>query len=213
VAGQETSAHPSTSRKTRECSLVLLTFLYTRMKGNRNIKWAWKKRFLEGRSISCTLTDLKISDGSFCNVTRLTTSDFEVLLQMVGSSVAKNNIISRDSVDHDRSSTVHSSLVPRSVRSARKRNATMERSCVVDLYCRKPINRQPCTGCVTRIRLRRQATLKKNGVFWDVTPYGSCKNRRLEELNASFIRVTRIGKLGTTLALISSQRASAASYC
>jgi hypothetical protein len=38
-----------------------------------------------------------------------------------------------------------------------------------------------------------------------------------EELRASFIRVTRIGELGTTLALtinqrISSQRASAASY-
>jgi hypothetical protein len=36
-----------------------------------------------------------------------------------------------------------------------------------------------------------------------------------EELNASFIRVTRIGELGTTLAAtsdISSQRASVASY-
>jgi hypothetical protein len=43
----------------------------------------------------------------------------------------------------------------------------------------------------------------KNGVFWDVTPYGSCKNRRFEELSASFIRVTRIGELGTTLAVTS----------
>jgi hypothetical protein len=34
-----------------------------------------------------------------------------------------------------------------------------------------------------------------------------------EELSASFIRVTRIGELGTTLAVtISSQRASVASY-
>jgi hypothetical protein len=41
----------------------------------------------------------------------------------------------------------------------------------------------------------------KNGVFWDVTPCGSCKNRRFEELNASFIRVTRISELGTTVAV------------
>jgi hypothetical protein len=33
-----------------------------------------------------------------------------------------------------------------------------------------------------------------------------------DELNASFIRMTRIGELGTTLAVISSQRASVASY-
>jgi hypothetical protein len=41
----------------------------------------------------------------------------------------------------------------------------------------------------------------KNGVFWDVTPCGSCKNRRSEELSASFIRVTGIDELGTTLAV------------
>jgi hypothetical protein len=42
----------------------------------------------------------------------------------------------------------------------------------------------------------------KNGVFWDVTPCGSYKNVS-EELSASFIRVTRIGELGTTLAVTS----------
>jgi hypothetical protein len=36
----------------------------------------------------------------------------------------------------------------------------------------------------------------KNGVFWDVMPRGEVS----EEFNASFIRVTRIGELGTTLA-------------
>jgi hypothetical protein len=40
----------------------------------------------------------------------------------------------------------------------------------------------------------------KNGVFWDVMPCGSCKNYISEELSASFIRVTRIGELGTELA-------------
>jgi hypothetical protein len=46
----------------------------------------------------------------------------------------------------------------------------------------------------------------KNGVFWDVTPSGSCKNRRFEELSASFIRVRRIGELGTTLAVVTHRR-------
>jgi hypothetical protein len=44
-----------------------------------------------------------------------------------------------------------------------------------------------------------------NVVFRDVTPCGSCKNRVSEELSASFIRVTRIGELGTTLAVTSNR--------
>jgi hypothetical protein len=39
----------------------------------------------------------------------------------------------------------------------------------------------------------------KNGVFWDVTPCGSCDVS--EELSVFIIRVTRIGKLGITLVL------------
>jgi hypothetical protein len=38
-----------------------------------------------------------------------------------------------------------------------------------------------------------------NGVYWDVTPYGFCDVS--EELSASIIRVTRIGELGTALAV------------
>jgi hypothetical protein len=68
----------------------------------------------------------------------------------------------------------------------------------------------------------------KNDVFWDVTPCGLVRTDLSEELSASFIRVTRIGQLGTTLAVTSndarceeilsevfatsSQRASVASY-
>jgi hypothetical protein len=47
-------------------------------------------------------------------------------------------------------------------------------------------------------------TMKKDA-FWDVTPCGSCKNRVSEEFSASFIRVTRIGELGTTLAVTSNR--------
>jgi hypothetical protein len=46
----------------------------------------------------------------------------------------------------------------------------------------------------------------KNGVFWDVTPCGSCKNRVSEEHSASFTRVTKICELGTTLAATSNRR-------
>jgi hypothetical protein len=52
----------------------------------------------------------------------------------------------------------------------------------------------------------KTVVLMKNGVFWDVTPRGSCKNDVSEELSASFMRVTRIGKLRTTLAVTSNRR-------
>jgi hypothetical protein len=49
------------------------------------------------------------------------------------------------------------------------------------------------------------AATMKNGVFWEVAPCGSCKNDVSEEPGASFIRVTRIGALGTTLAVTSNR--------
>jgi hypothetical protein len=52
----------------------------------------------------------------------------------------------------------------------------------------------------------KPSPLLKNDVFWDVTPCGSCKNDVSEEPSASFIKVTRIGELGTTLAATSNRR-------
>jgi hypothetical protein len=49
-----------------------------------------------------------------------------------------------------------------------------------------------------------KAVARKNGVFWDVTDVS-------EELSASIIRVTRIGELGTTLAVASNRRGERAS--
>jgi hypothetical protein len=46
----------------------------------------------------------------------------------------------------------------------------------------------------------------KNDVFWDVTPCAPVRTDVSEELSASFIRVTRIGELGTTLAVTSNRR-------
>jgi hypothetical protein len=50
------------------------------------------------------------------------------------------------------------------------------------------------------------AVTTKNRVFLDVTPCGSCKNRRFGGTYASFIRVARICELETTLAVISNRR-------
>jgi hypothetical protein len=49
----------------------------------------------------------------------------------------------------------------------------------------------------------------KNGVFWDVTPCGSLRTDVSEELSASFIRVTRIGELGTILVVTSNRHTTA----
>jgi hypothetical protein len=46
--------------------------------------------------------------------------------------------------------------------------------------CFKPSEGAAVTSCTKRVAetLRRAEKVLKNGVFWDVTPCGSCKNRR-----------------------------------
>jgi hypothetical protein len=46
------------------------------------------------------------------------------------------------------------------------------------------------------------ALTMKNGVFWDIRRVALVRTDVSEEPSASFIRVTRIGELGTTLAAI-----------
>jgi hypothetical protein len=48
----------------------------------------------------------------------------------------------------------------------------------------------------------------KNGVFWDISRVALVRTDVSKELSASFIRVTRIGELGTTLTVTSNRRAS-----
>jgi hypothetical protein len=50
------------------------------------------------------------------------------------------------------------------------------------------------------------AVTRKNAVFWDVTPCGSCKTDVLEEHSASIIRVTRIGEFLVHRFFITSQK-------
>jgi hypothetical protein len=45
----------------------------------------------------------------------------------------------------------------------------------------------------------------KNGVFWDVTPFGSCKNQCFGGTQRLIIRVTRLGEL-ETLAVTGNRR-------
>jgi hypothetical protein len=59
---------------------------------------------------------------------------------------------------------------------------------------------------VTLMREVFTAVTMKNGVFWDVTPCGSCKNQRFGGSGASFIRITRIGELEKMLAATSNRR-------
>jgi hypothetical protein len=54
----------------------------------------------------------------------------------------------------------------------------------------------PVSYCYVRFEVFA-AVVMKNDVFWDVTPCGSC---------TSFIRVTRMGEIGTILAVISNRR-------
>jgi hypothetical protein len=58
----------------------------------------------------------------------------------------------------------------------------------------------------TLIRPKHKLVYSKNGVFCDVMPCGSLRTDVSEELSASIIRVTRIGELGTTLAVTSNRR-------
>jgi hypothetical protein len=48
--------------------------------------------------------------------------------------------------------------------------------------------------------------MRTNRVFWDVTPCDYLRTDVSDELSASFIVVTRIGELGTTLAVTSNRR-------
>jgi hypothetical protein len=50
------------------------------------------------------------------------------------------------------------------------------------------------------------AVTMKNGVFWDVMPVALVRTDVFAEISASIIRVTRIGELGTTLAVTSNRR-------
>jgi hypothetical protein len=50
------------------------------------------------------------------------------------------------------------------------------------------------------------AVTMKNGVFWDVTPCGSCKNRRFGGTWRRLHQGDKIGELGTTQAATSNRR-------
>jgi hypothetical protein len=46
----------------------------------------------------------------------------------------------------------------------------------------------------------------KNGIFWDVRRVALIRTDVWEERSASFIRVTRMGEVGTTLAVTNNRR-------
>jgi hypothetical protein len=62
------------------------------------------------------------------------------------------------------------------------------------------------------IKHRKHINHLKNSVFWDVTPCGFVRDDVSEERVVSIIRVRRISKLGTTLALTSNYDCLHCSY-
>lgn len=68
------------------------------LKRRRKRRW-WMRNFLLQRERRVNiLSDLRMSDGSFANFTRMSTSDFETLLQMIGPSIAKQDTILRNAI-------------------------------------------------------------------------------------------------------------------
>jgi hypothetical protein len=84
--------------------------MYLAENKSKHKKRVWIRKFLEERNRCCILSNLQMSDGSFCNFTRMTTTDFEVLLQMAGSSIAKTNTKFRDSVKPETRSAITCSI-------------------------------------------------------------------------------------------------------
>lgn len=67
-------------------------------KHRRKRRW-WVRNYLLQRERRINiLSDLRISDGSFVNFTRMSSSDFETLLQMIGPTIAKQDTILRNAV-------------------------------------------------------------------------------------------------------------------
>jgi hypothetical protein len=67
-----------------------------------------------------------------------------------------------------------------------------------------PLDHQ-ITSQFVRLEFVTEVTMK-NGVFGDVTPVAFVRSDASKERKASFIRVTRISELGTTLAVTSNRR-------
>lgn len=58
-------------------------------------RWCMRNILMRRDRIVNIVSDLHMSDGSFVNFTRMSTSDFESLLQMIGPSIAKQDTIFR----------------------------------------------------------------------------------------------------------------------
>jgi hypothetical protein len=78
------------------CAAYITLHLASSKSKRKNKRWV--RKFLEDRSGYNALSSLQMSDGSFLNFTRMTTTDFEHLLQLVGGRIAKKDTQFRESV-------------------------------------------------------------------------------------------------------------------
>ncbi|KAF9417943.1 hypothetical protein HW555_005088 [Spodoptera exigua] len=61
-------------------------------------RW-WVREYLQQRESSSLLSSLRMRDGSFENFTRMSRTDFEILLNMVGPAIVKQDTKFRKSID------------------------------------------------------------------------------------------------------------------
>lgn len=67
-------------------------------KKKRKKRW-WMRNYLRERETRINiLSDLRLSDGSFTNFTRMSSADFEILLKMFGPSIQKQDTKLRNAV-------------------------------------------------------------------------------------------------------------------
>ncbi|XP_013187794.2 uncharacterized protein LOC106132806 [Amyelois transitella] len=79
-------------------SAAYIVIISSVLKRKRKRRW-WMRNFLLQRERRVNiLSDLRMSDGSFVNFTRMSSSDFETLLQMIASSIAKQDTILRNAI-------------------------------------------------------------------------------------------------------------------
>jgi hypothetical protein len=79
-------------------SAAYIVIISSVLKPKRKRRW-WMRNFLLQRERRVNiLSDLRMSDGSFVNFTRMSSSDFETLLQMIAPSIAKQDTILRNAI-------------------------------------------------------------------------------------------------------------------
>ncbi|XP_053615430.1 uncharacterized protein LOC128679719 [Plodia interpunctella] len=90
----------ATSMSPEEVVLFSAAYIIIRKTiAKRKKKRWWVREYLQQRESSSLLSSLRMRDGSFENFTRMSRTDFEILLNMVGPAIVKQDTKFRKSID------------------------------------------------------------------------------------------------------------------